>query len=153
MQKYAPKEKLAMWSAVGLIILASAITAPSGDFFWPNFWVFIACQLTPIAIFSVIRPTRPAIVTGGAFAILATFVMNFLWETHWHKGPNSMPFFAYIFFFLPLACIGILIGRYLAVKRYFERQIVSGLTVFFFGTAMGTLITFPAFLRQFKNIW
>ena len=90
---------------------------------------FLIYFVSQFVVYGLARAVAPDIgyELGAIFGICVTTGTHAMWELSWYKGPNSMPFFVYLFFVVPSLVVGLLIAGYFASKFKKPRHWFSAL--------------------------
>jgi hypothetical protein len=129
------------------VCLFSAFIAPQGVYFWPNFLAYaFGILIAPMIAFFVTYP-RIQVATGMLIAFSLTFCFDYIYETHLHKGSNSLPFVVYFLFCLPLCLMGSLIGNAISKRMISKRPIKQVVLIAILGTLFGSSPILLALLK------
>lgn len=105
-------------SIYGFVLTAIIAASFSNDnAAYLNFFIFLIGQVLTFLPMGL-RKDDSYFTYGASFGVAFTTLIYAIWELYWYKGSNSMPFFVYFFFVLPVLLISILIAyKILDIKK------------------------------------
>ena len=97
-----------MFSAMVAIPIVALLAAGLGEPIASDqtFFIYLIPQLCLLILASSLRPD-PYFFTGTTMGMAITLFLHALWELRWRTGPNSMPFFVFLFMATPAVALGI----------------------------------------------
>lgn len=140
-------ENISFELAIGAITISSILVAAFGasSIAIQNLLTFFIIQFVVVAIFLIVR-LRGGLLIGASVGLALVTIFETFWELRVYQGPNSMPFFVYIFLCLPSVLIGLTFFCIITIswseqsaRRSFYAGLIGSTWIFVFYVIGGTL--------------